>query len=497
MLPKGAPVEFKDRETLWNAVEKAEKRQDAQLAREINVALPIELSLGEQIELLHEFVKINFVDKGMIADFAIHHTNRENPHGHIMPTTRSVTPKGFGNKNRVWNDRRKLAEWRKSWADVNNRAFERKGLDVRIDHRSYKDQGIDKEPQIHMGHKAWALEKKGVRTEKGDYNREIQRRNKEREERKKQHTQEIRKNTTNINSDKQFAPIKTEPFENNVVYRAVPETVQKSRELEEYLKAEKAAKILGKMQAKRESRETKEATQHMSELRNEFFTLAKAENQLKIDCLKLNQDIPPLEYRTEILEEYTKNIHIKQHQLEHAQQERQKSRLWELEKKRYWDTQIHKAKQALETTHTNFKRKFNIEPSQAHTEIQRTQKLLREKTHQLTQNKTQLQQINTKQQHIKTKCQTLKITTQHHQNNEQNNELFKETNPPYESTRDILLRQQITRELDTITDERFYQILKTLPEQQAKSLSHKHEQTKTKELHDLSKSPEHTKGHER
>jgi ATP-dependent exoDNAse (exonuclease V) alpha subunit len=112
ILPDGAPKEYKDRQTLWNAVEKREKRHDAQLAREINVALAIGSKLEEQKALLREYIKEKFVDKGMIADFAIHHTRAENPHAHIMLTTRTVTPEGFGNKNREWNSRQILVEWR-------------------------------------------------------------------------------------------------------------------------------------------------------------------------------------------------------------------------------------------------------------------------------------------------------------------------------------------------------------------------------------------------
>jgi hypothetical protein len=180
LLPENAPKEYLNRETLWNAIEESEKRKDARTAREINVALPCELDLQEQIALLREFAIENFVNEGMIADINIHDDGGGNPHAHIMLTTRYVSEEGFGKKNFAWNDVRYLLKWRKSWADINNCFFEEKGLDVRIDHRSYKEQGIDREPTIHLGHEAWALEKKGVRTRKGDYNREVERRNRER-----------------------------------------------------------------------------------------------------------------------------------------------------------------------------------------------------------------------------------------------------------------------------------------------------------------------------
>jgi len=177
MLPDGAPPEFMDSETLWNAVESSEKRKDAQLAREIIVALPKELNLDEQVEVLRVYSQENFVKTGMIADFSIHDKGEGNPHAHIMLATRNVSRDGFGKKNTGWNKKELLLKWRETWADTNNNMFERKGLTERIDHRSYKEQGIDRLPYIHMGHEATALEKKGVRTKRGDYNREIQRRN--------------------------------------------------------------------------------------------------------------------------------------------------------------------------------------------------------------------------------------------------------------------------------------------------------------------------------
>jgi len=180
LLPEGAPLEFMNRQTLWNTVELSEKRKDAQLAREIIVALPKELNLFEQVEILRVYSQENFVRIGMCADFAIHNTGKGNPHAHIMLTTRHVTPKGFGKKNTDWNKKQLLLEWREAWANINNHMFELKGLDEHIDHRSYKEQGINRLPYIHLGHEATALEKKGIKTAKGDYNREIKRINDER-----------------------------------------------------------------------------------------------------------------------------------------------------------------------------------------------------------------------------------------------------------------------------------------------------------------------------
>ena len=178
LAPDHAPEWARDREQLWNAVEKVENRKDAQTAREIEVALPKELSRENQIELVREYTKENFVDKGMIADVAIHDKGDGNPHAHIMLTTRPINEKGFEGKERDWNKRGLLENWRKEWSNHANRSLEREGIDQRIDHRSYQDQGIEKLPQIHLG-AAHQMEKRGIETELGNKNREIEEKNKD------------------------------------------------------------------------------------------------------------------------------------------------------------------------------------------------------------------------------------------------------------------------------------------------------------------------------
>jgi len=128
MLPEHAPREYENRETLWNAVETKEKRHDARLTREIEVALQAEFVLQEQIDLLQEYIQENFVDRGMIADFSIHDKGDGNPHAHIMLTTRNISRNGFGDKNRDWDEATTLVSWRKNWAIINNRKLEEKGL---------------------------------------------------------------------------------------------------------------------------------------------------------------------------------------------------------------------------------------------------------------------------------------------------------------------------------------------------------------------------------
>ena len=94
MLPPMAPLEWNDREQLWNAVEETEKTKDSRLAREFVVALPVELDKDSNISLLQDFIKKNFVDMGMCADFAIHDTDGHNPHAHILLTVRPLNENG-------------------------------------------------------------------------------------------------------------------------------------------------------------------------------------------------------------------------------------------------------------------------------------------------------------------------------------------------------------------------------------------------------------------
>jgi Ti-type conjugative transfer relaxase TraA len=151
LAPEDAPGWVFDRHTLWNAVEASEKRKDAQVAREIEVGLPLELKDKEQVALLRDFVNREFVAKGMVADIGIHRDNPNNPHSHILLTTRDLTPEGFGPKNRSWNATNELLNWRRGWADVTNQHLIEAGLGVRIDHRSYREQNLGLTPGVKIG----------------------------------------------------------------------------------------------------------------------------------------------------------------------------------------------------------------------------------------------------------------------------------------------------------------------------------------------------------
>jgi ATP-dependent exoDNAse (exonuclease V) alpha subunit len=151
LIPANAPEWAKDRERLWNEVEASEKRKDSRLAREIMVAIPKELSVENGIELVKEYAEQEFVIIGMIADINII-INDTNPYAHILLTTRDISETGFLQKNRSWNKKELFKKWRESWAELSNKYLKLSGYDIKIDHRSYKDQGIDLIPTIHLGH---------------------------------------------------------------------------------------------------------------------------------------------------------------------------------------------------------------------------------------------------------------------------------------------------------------------------------------------------------
>ena len=140
LAPDHAPDWVRDRSELWNRVEEAETRKNSQVAREVRVALPAELTHAQRLELVREFVRSQFVDRGMVADIALHAPGRigdeRNHHAHILLTTREVDADGFTTKNRDWNKVEVLEGWREAWARDSNAALERAGLEDRVDHRT-------------------------------------------------------------------------------------------------------------------------------------------------------------------------------------------------------------------------------------------------------------------------------------------------------------------------------------------------------------------------
>ena len=175
LLPENAPLWASNRENLWGQAELAENRKDSQIARQIVVALPKELSLEQNIELVRSFAEQECVCLGMAADINLHEMSYGmsprsedfNPHAHILLTMRELSADGFAaKKNRDWNKREKIADWRVAWQDCANEALSKAGFDARIDHRSLKDKGSKLIPQIHLGSAVISMQQRGIVTEK-------------------------------------------------------------------------------------------------------------------------------------------------------------------------------------------------------------------------------------------------------------------------------------------------------------------------------------------
>lgn len=180
LAPENAPEWAKDRQQLWNEVEKKDRKANSRYAKEFNVALPVELSNDDQKELLTKYVQENFVNSGMVADVAIHRDHPDNPHAHVMLTNRPFNPDGSwglkskrenildenGNKTYTknsryprarkvwlvdWDKKEKITEWRKNWANSVNQILEEKNMPDRVSEKSYEEQGIDEVATQHEG----------------------------------------------------------------------------------------------------------------------------------------------------------------------------------------------------------------------------------------------------------------------------------------------------------------------------------------------------------
>ena len=168
ILPDGAPEWAGDRSALWSAAELAEKRKNSTVAREFEVALPDELSPDEQRQLVRDLAREIVERHGCVADVAIHGPgkggDRRNRHAHILLSTRRLGADGFGEKTRELDDQQSgpqiVTQWRERWAMLQNRALERAGLDARVDHRSLKEQGVEREPTRHLGPSAVGYERR-------------------------------------------------------------------------------------------------------------------------------------------------------------------------------------------------------------------------------------------------------------------------------------------------------------------------------------------------
>lgn len=185
LAPEGSPAWATDAEALWNAVEAKEKRKDSQLAFEWEVALPNELAAPEREAIAREFSGWLMDEYGVAVTVGIHHGGERgngcNDHMHVMMTTRAVGPEGFAAKKLAafstapGKPNLQVERVRERIADVINDALVAVSSDYRVDHRSFKARGIEREPTTHLGPAATAMERKHhpEHTELGDTNRAI------------------------------------------------------------------------------------------------------------------------------------------------------------------------------------------------------------------------------------------------------------------------------------------------------------------------------------
>jgi hypothetical protein len=202
MAPAGTPEHLLDREALWNAAERADRRKDSVPAREILIALPHELNAEQRRDLVRDFVQETLVKRGMIADVAIHTPGKEgdqrNYHAHILVTTREVGPEGFAKKNPDWHSPELVVVARHEWARVQNRHLEiHLGPDApQVSARSLAERGIQREPEPKMGPEATALQRRDEFTFRGAQRQQVDLHNAETARRNRELAQQMRPENT-------------------------------------------------------------------------------------------------------------------------------------------------------------------------------------------------------------------------------------------------------------------------------------------------------------
>lgn len=405
IAPDNAPWWVQSRKKLWNEVEKIEKASNSRLARDIKVALPIELSRDQQIELAREYCKEAFVKHGMIADLCIHDTGEGNPHAHIMVTTRGFDehgawlpksrkeyildksgeriqlPSGEWKSRKIdmndWNTKERLESIREQLAVVTNRYLPG---ELHIDHRSYEEQGIDKIGMIHMGHGATALERKGIKTEKGNLNREIQETNKY-IELLNQEVKKANREISEINQEHQ-AGEKAEQTRAEQSKEEKPQHRERQREksLEE---KEKVKSVEVQEPEKKQNIAADQPSQirapEISENRSEIADAAKERLLWQRESIKLeleisekcelkgelNTSIRKIENATEDIYKKTGNIDEWKKEIEKLREKKQGLNIFQGKEKKAIEERISSLERPIEQVSQSMERDYGIKPEQA------------------------------------------------------------------------------------------------------------------------------------
>lgn len=348
ILPKNAPKEFNDRKILWNEVEKSETRINSQTAREVEVALPKELTREEQIYLLKDYVQENFVKLGMCADIAIHDKKDGNPHAHIMLTTREVDSTGFTKKNRDWNNKANLEKWRKSWAEKINERLLANNIQEKISHLSLKEQGIERIPQIHIGPTAAAIEKNGSCSDRATMNRAIKKEN-QRIEQIKLEVKECKIEANDVQKNIEYLEkAKALEEKNKQIEKKKEKTIPEEKELAEIA------------QKKEEPKEIKKEFSY-EEIENKYIELKKA---TKLRIQKYNNVCEQWkEEKSSLLEiEQSKESFEKMKEKRNELiSEKESLKLWNFNRKKEIELEIEKYDNSIEQAESKFKNKFEID----------------------------------------------------------------------------------------------------------------------------------------
>jgi len=294
-----------------------------------------------------------------------------------------------------------------------------------------KAQGIDREPTIHLGHETSALERQGIRTEKGDYNREIQKRNEERTAQKAEHKQELAQSAANKN------PV-----------------------------IEPTAEI---------------TAQHLSKLRDDYITHEKNLSELIAQRNEIREEIPRLNFRSESMDEHAKNIEVLQSRITELQETRQNLNLLQWTKKQETNQAIKRAEQETHRAEIFFKNRFYIDPPEASEEIKRIREKIRIKESGITTKNAAILDIMDTQDKILLDYHTHKLLAKSRPNGKQLDKLLEKLNKPPETVRDRLLYERIDRRLNSIPNESFQKVIKNLPENQAKTLIEQRTRAEEKE----------------
>ena len=282
------------------------------------------------------------------------------------------------------------------------------GFEERIDHRSYKEQGLDKEPMVHLGYEAAALERKGIKTERGDYNRAVQQRNAERaaikteaeykaESSEESHSQRKLERLEQIEEELRKMREVSWRMEKPLEDIREPETPFVS-ELEKQLKTEKAIQHIEKMQA--QQHDAANIAKHMSDLRDLYVELEVEKVSLMETHNAVKHDLPPLEYRAELLDEHIRNIDALQGRAAQLQEVRRNLSLFEFKKKKDADEKIRRAEQEIIKAQEFFGKRFHIDPAQAHEELRRLHEEIRMKKDDLNTKQILVQTIREKQEKL-------------------------------------------------------------------------------------------------